>query len=207
MAEINKVVGIKKKVYMYDLNGIFIREFSSVTEVERWSNSFYLHEGISRCCRNKSRKYKDKIFKYYKKDSIQPYTKPKSSRNKKVYQFDIHGNLIESYESVTCASKVTKTSRTSILGCLSGIYKSANGYLWSYSSNYKMKKSLSIKRIEIQQLDNEKQVINTYVSCSEAERVLGLRKGAYKTIYSVLNSNKKRYSYYWIRKDNHVPSL
>ncbi|MGX8835327.1 NUMOD1 domain-containing DNA-binding protein [Amedibacillus sp. YH-ame6] len=188
-----------RKVYMYSLNGKYIRQFDSSKQVERWSNSFYLREGVRDCCNGKVKRCKDKIFSFEKLDTVEPYCKPKSCKMKPVFQFSLDGKMIAVYKSVTDASVVTETSRTSILGCLSGIYKTANGYLWSYTDEHKSV-SCEIKRTEIYQLDEEKNIINEFPSCASAERALNLRKGAYKTIYSVLGKNKKRYGYYWLRK-------
>lgn len=198
----------QKKVYMYDLNGNYLGEFESSMDVERKSNSFYLRHGVSDCCNGKNKRYKDKIFSYIKESKIKSYKKPKSVRNKKVYQFSKNGRLINVFESIACASLKTNTLRTSIIGCLKGNYKTANGYLWSYSkecSNI----DLRIKRISIYQCDKYGNVINTFPSCKEAERFLKLKEGSYKNIYSRLDKNKIAYGFYWkrINKDNHVPSL
>ncbi len=195
----------QRKVYMYDLTGKFIREFDSCSEIERWSDSFYLTRGIADCCKNNRRKYKDRIFRYSKCKVI-PYTKPKSERCQTVYQFDKTGKLLSKFYSLSDAACLTKTRRTSISGCLMGTYKTANGFLWSYDDLPPITE-VEIQRTQIYQLNDENKIVNEYCSCAQAERILKLRKGAYKTIYSVLNKNKKRYGYYWIRvKDNPVPS-
>lgn len=188
-----------KKVYMYSLKGDFEQEFDSAQEIERWSNSFYLREGVRDCCNHKRYKYKDKVFLYEYHQKINEYKKPKSSRSKKVYQFDKTGNLIASFDSLQVASIETNTSRTSISGCLRGDYKTANGFIWS-SCDEIDNPTVEISRTRIMQVDDDFKVIHEYKSCASAERNLNLRKGAYKTIYSVLNKNKKRYGYYWLRK-------
>lgn len=188
-----------KKVYMYNLNGEYIREFDSAQEVQRWSNSFYLRESVRDCCNGKINKCKDMIFCYTKQQKIKPYQKPISSRRKTVFQFDLKGNVLNSFQSIDTASKETNTSRTAILGCLKGHYKTANGFRWGYSNEIETI-CLVIERTHVVQLDDNYDIVNEFPSCSEAERSLGLRKGAYKTIYSVLNKNKKRYGYYWIKK-------
>lgn len=188
-----------KKVYMYNLDGEYIREFDSAQEVQRWSNSFYLRESVRDCCNGKIKKCKDRIFCYTKQQNIKAYQKPISTRRKTVFQFDLKGNVLNSFQSIDIASKTTNTSRTTLLGCLKGHYKTANGFRWGYTKDIKPI-CLSIERTHIIQLDDNFNIVNEYPSCAEAERNLGLRKGAYKTIYSVLNKNKKRYGYYWLKK-------
>lgn len=198
----------QKKIYMYDLEGNFLEEFESATLVERKSNSFYLRHGVSDCCKRKTKKYKDKIFLYSKFNNIGPYIESKSTRCKKIYQFDIDKNLINSFDSITDAASFTNTSRTSILGCLKGKYKTANGFLWSYN-NICPEIETRMERIYIQQCDELGNVLNIFPSCKSAERYLNLKDGAYKNIYSRLDKSKIAYGYYWKRndKDNHVPSL
>lgn len=188
----------ERKVFMYDLYGNYICEFENSSYAERKTNHKYLRKGINSCCLGKAKKYKDKIFSYEKHDKINPYVKPKSSRNKKVYQFDLTCNLIGSYDSITIASKLTGTSRTSIIGCLKGNYKKANNFLWSYTKKCP-NITITIERTHIIQCDDKGNKINEFPSCKEAERKLNLKSGSYKNIYNRLDKNKKAYGYYWKR--------
>ena len=188
----------QKKVYMYDLKGNYIREFESASELERLSNSFYLRHGITDCCRGKISRYKDKIFRF-EKVVVDKYKKPKSARNRKVYQFDFDGNLLNSYESLQEASKKTNTSRSSISSCLTGTYKTANGFLWSYTIE-PPKIEMSITRTKIIQLNDRNEIIGEYCSCSDAERKLSLKPKAYKVIYKYLDKDKRVYGFYWKKK-------
>lgn len=188
----------ERKIFMYDLQGNYICEFKSSSDAERKTNYIYLRKGINSCCLKKVKKYKDKIFLYEKYNKINPYIKPKSSRNKKVYQFDLTRKLIGSYESITMASKLTGTSRTSIIGCLRNDYKKANNFLWSYTKKCP-NITIAIERTLIAQYDEKGKKIKEFPSCKEAERALNLKNGSYKNIYSRLDKNKKAYGYYWKR--------
>lgn len=52
--------------------------------------------------------------------------------NKKIHQFDKKGNFIQTFESLTEASKQTKTHINSISMVLTGRRKSVNGYIYKY---------------------------------------------------------------------------
>ena len=57
-----------------------------------------------------------------------------SAPKKKVDQFDKNGNFINSYDSLTEASKEMKVPLKSISNNLRGRYKSAGGYVWKYAN-------------------------------------------------------------------------
>src|SRR5574343_106210 len=53
--------------------------------------------------------------------------------NKKpVLQFDIYGNFLRTFDSVTEASKVTKTNINRIILCCKNKAKTTNGFIWKY---------------------------------------------------------------------------
>lgn len=190
----------KKKILVYTLNGEFKGEYECAKDF--WEeNNAYDERGIRNCCRGKTKRYKDLIF-HYKDDNIDvvPYTKKKSEKRKKVYQFDYDGNLIGEFESVEEAAIKTKTSRTSIVGCCKGYYKTANKFVWSYSNNPIIDSPQYVHLYKIKQIDDEGNVINTFHNCKEAEEKLGFKKKAYKMINKYLNKNKKYNGFYWERE-------
>lgn len=53
--------------------------------------------------------------------------------NKKtVLQFDINGNFIQTFDSVTKAAKITKTNINRIILCCKNKAKTTNGFIWKY---------------------------------------------------------------------------
>lgn len=61
---------------------------------------------------------------------------------KPVYQFDLDGNFINCYHSISEASEITETDGSAIVKVCKGKAKSTNKYIWSYNSyvnieNYK----------------------------------------------------------------------
>jgi len=61
-----------------------------------------------------------------------------SGKNKKklvkVQAYTKSGKLIKKYDSIKEAAKETVVSKTSIANCLSGLSKTAGGYVWQYTS-------------------------------------------------------------------------
>ena len=53
-------------------------------------------------------------------------------RKKKVFQFYLHGEFIQSYKSVAEAARTTGISSSSIAKCCRGEYKIAGGFNWEY---------------------------------------------------------------------------
>lgn len=66
-------------------------------------------------------------------NKIEPYKKAKfEERKKSVHQYDLDGNLIETFESIQQASKLTKVAAPSICLCCQGKRLSAGKFMWRY---------------------------------------------------------------------------
>jgi len=52
--------------------------------------------------------------------------------NKKILQFDLHGDFIKEWESIKEAELRTSICRTSISLCCRNLYKKAGNYIWKY---------------------------------------------------------------------------
>lgn len=76
---------------------------------------------------SRSNKTKDKIS-----DSTK--SKPKTYCRKPVLQYDLEGNFIREWESMTQASKELKISQPNISACCKGIYKYTHGYIFEYKN-------------------------------------------------------------------------
>lgn len=190
-----------RAIEVYDLNANYIETCESPSEYARLHNE-YSDGGIRDCCNGVNSKHKDKIFKW-KDDSktIVPYEKPKSSRMKIVYQYDLYGNYLNSYESVTKASEITNTRRIGILNCTQGVQKSANNFQWSYEKKEKLETRKDLlnhsKLNKILKLDDEKNIVKEYCTLAEAVLDMGFEKKKYKILWKYVNKNKKFNGYYW----------
>ena len=66
-------------------------------------------------------------------DNINPYRKKgMANRRKAVLQYDLNGKFIAEYESISEASKITKTPLSGIVFCCKGQRLSANKFQWRY---------------------------------------------------------------------------
>lgn len=80
-----------KPVYQYDLDGNFLAEFSSSTEVEGILNI----KNVSECCNNKRKTAGGYQWSYVKYEHMTPITKTQSKGKKKsVGQYDINTNTL-----------------------------------------------------------------------------------------------------------------
>ncbi len=194
-------------IVMLDLNGEYIKEYDYITQCE--NETGLNHSTISACCKGKHLRYKNYIFMYkkdYEENGPKKYIKPGNTRKKKINKFDLNGNYICSYNSLTEASENNKLDRANISSCVTKKTKSCGGFIWTYENELKPSKRV-VKRIEIEQYDLNGVLLNHFDSCKEAERMLNLRNNAYKVIWKNLDKNKVTYGYIWKKiKHNPVPS-
>lgn len=94
----------KNKIHVLHLNG---NKFDNRVENLEWSSQ------------------KDSMCKA---SNLGHCSKPKL--RKTVLQFDLDGNLIRIFDSITNASLATKIDDTSIGDCIRGVQKTAGGFMW-----------------------------------------------------------------------------
>lgn len=110
------------KVYQYSLDGNFIAEYNSCSDAERAINS---KRGLSTAIKL-GRTYGGFQWRLEKLDKINPITM--SGKARKVGQYDLEGNLIKVYDTVTQCKK-------DFSGCqhvLHGKRKTSGGYIFKY---------------------------------------------------------------------------
>lgn len=119
----------KRKVKQYDLMGNFIKSYDSIKE----ASSFGFNEGnIQDCCVYRLKSHRGFIWRYIEDDSPIVY----ESKNKRyVLQYDMNGNFIKEWDSISSASKELKIGSNCITTCCKGKYKSSGGYIWKYKSD------------------------------------------------------------------------
>lgn len=135
LTDINKKL-FKRNIYMFDFNGKYITTFDSCT-----SASIYLtgQSGatslIAKCAKGERGSYKGYLFSYSQNPQICNRT---NGHNRSVDMFDIHGNYIQTFDSLSDARKYaapqTKTI-TQIIRVCDGLRKTAYGYIWKYHNN------------------------------------------------------------------------
>lgn len=128
-----------KRVSQYDLQMNLIRVYESISSV--CSENGYSVSAISSVCNYNSKTYKGFIWRFtddyteeqYIIDCNTDYSYTKNKKKRPVSQYDLSGNLICTYESVSEAVRITGFSRGSIRECCDGDRPSAHGYIWRYN--------------------------------------------------------------------------
>lgn len=114
-------------VMQYDLDGNFIKEWKSATDVSRTLG--IPQQSINSCCLRKPKYNSSKGFIWrYKSDKTEVVYK----NGKPIIMMDKDGNTIKEYPNLTEASKDNNILITSITNCLKGRSKNAGGFVWKY---------------------------------------------------------------------------
>jgi hypothetical protein len=177
-------------VYQYDLEGNYIKEWSSAKQAANFLNVSYTN--IYQACKINGR-CKDFMFRLFKADKINKYS---NKSYKKVYQFSKTGDFIAEYKSLTEASKATNTDIGLMSMVLNENIFTANGYIWSYD-----KCSCIVKRLILQK-DKEGNIIGKYSSLLDVKSKLSLK--SHNSIDNAIKGvvQKTAYGYYWESLEN-----
>ena len=94
---------------------------------------------------------------------------------KPVYQYDLSGNFIQEFESVSEAGRYFKTDASNISRAASGKINSAYNFLWSFKKEKILttNKNLTFHKKMIYQYNKDKKLLHIYNSCNEAARAIG----------------------------------
>lgn len=103
-----------------------------------------------------------------KKDILNKISK---KMGRKVYQYDLNGNLIEEYRSVRVAAKKLSLNHSNISRCCNGIFKHTGGYIFKYeiTNIIKLENPNAIKKIIIE-IDSNGFEINRWISIMDCSR-------------------------------------
>lgn len=127
---------LKKEIAQYSLDGKFIRTWSSIKEAQEALNLNSIYNNIS----GNSKYCGDYIWRKYTGDTsnIEPVVK----KEKVVYQFDLQGNLLKVWKSLTEATKQfsnTDSAKSAIHNNCVNIVRQAYGYYWSFKNKFDYK--------------------------------------------------------------------
>ena len=124
-------------VKQYDLNGNLIAEYDDIDDAVEATET--PRKKIKAVCNYKLPKYKDSIFRYADDDSVvTPYVttkEPPKRDRKKVRKYDLDGNLIEVFESMTDAANSVGHNTTHISLCCHHKHRSAYGFIWRFDED------------------------------------------------------------------------
>jgi len=118
----------KKTIYQYNIvDGSLINSYYSLENASNAINAS--NKTISKTCLSVNQILKGFYWSYEYKE---PFIANSDNRKKKVLQFDLDGNFIAKYISVSEASRQTEVNKTSIAKVCRNVRNHAGGYMWMY---------------------------------------------------------------------------
>jgi group I intron endonuclease len=124
----------QKKIFQYDLNGNFIKEWVSLSEASRELN---INRSSIVLCKGQRKTAGGFIWKSEKNSSLFKNLEPNKTTAKKIMQYDLQGSFIKEWESITQASKELNISNEIICKVCKGGGKTAGGFIWKYAEEQK----------------------------------------------------------------------
>jgi hypothetical protein len=178
-----------RAVLQFDLHGHFIGEYRTITEAKNNVNTTC--SSISLCASGKYKtaggfqwRYKDDPIFTNGICPIGPAKPTASPLRKAVYQFDLQGNFVKEYPSITEASRSFKISVGNINACLIGKVKSSGGFQWRYKTHPLFKNGpikikpaaypLRHKTEPVFQFDRDGNFLKEFDSVNEAAKSVGI---------------------------------
>ena len=194
----------KKPVYQYDLEGNFLKEYESASEAGRQAGLDC--SSISKACRKKKGCSGNFQWRYKEdmpnKDNITKYICEYDHNSIKVKQFDLDGNFIAIYNSISEAARalgIKKSSVSSINKVCKGKVNSAYNYQWRYDYDTKpvgkILKPSSNKKKKVGQYTLSDDLIKIYESGREASRQTGVAQASISGV--CLGKQKTAGGYHW----------
>lgn len=114
---------VLRKVEQYDLDGKYIKTYNSIAEAKKSTNA----AKISMVANGERKSSGGYIWKW-----AEDFIPRDTGKNKKVAQYDLNNNLINTYKSITIAAKETSSSRTGISACCKNKQLTCNNFIWKY---------------------------------------------------------------------------
>lgn len=114
-----------RKVFRYNVNGVFDSQFNSITDAAKKHN--VVPATIVAACVRGCR-VKGYMFRYYKKDKIEPYYR----KYKKIIVYDINGTFYKAFDSAKAASDFFDIKYNSIISAINKGTKLKNNYYIKY---------------------------------------------------------------------------
>jgi len=130
----------ERVVLQFDLNGNFIREYRSIAEAERKTNSKKATIrvcALGKCKTGGGFQWRFRNDPHFKDGivNISPLPPWFYTRTKAVLQFDLEGNLVKEYPSINAALAEIGEKTIPIGHCASGKRKTAAGFQWKYKND------------------------------------------------------------------------
>lgn len=173
-----------REIAQYTLEGKFIRVWNSVKEAEESLNLTSIIgnlKGKTKYCGNFQ-------WRYY--DGNNNDISPVSRKEKSVYQFDLQGNLVKCWKSITEAASMfsSNAAKTDIWNVCNGKSNQAYGYFWSYKNKFVPKANNHLAPVA--KYDDDGIFIESYSSIKEAADSNNIKTPA--NIIAAIKGTQKR---------------
>ena len=119
--------GFKKTIYKYNLDGSLHSTFENLNDAGESIN--VRKQDICRACWSINHTLGGYLWSYEYSESFAPGI---DCRKKEVWQYNLNGNLLVKYISVSEASRKTGLSKTCISRCCREERENSGGFLWKY---------------------------------------------------------------------------
>lgn len=120
-----------KAIVQYDLYGNIIKEFPSIAQARKETNTSI--GDISKACKGKVKAILGFVFRYkgdpFDLYSIDGYVQLK---NLPIYMCDMNDNILKEFECINDVYTYIDKKATGVIACCKGRQKSAYGYKWRY---------------------------------------------------------------------------
>lgn len=123
---------LKKKIYQYSTDGLFIKEFESLRDASRFLNcdTSTISKSMKKDSNNKSAC--GFLWSY---DKLIKHEGSFGQKSISILQFDINGNSLKEWKSICLAAKELNLSKAGIIRCCKGKQKQCGGFTFKYITN------------------------------------------------------------------------
>ena len=148
----------KKNIYQYDVNGNFIKIWSSAKDA---SEELKLCRGsIYDCCNKKLKTLGGYVWSY---EILNNYKKPEEKQAKVVYQYDLNGIYVKSYKSMGATARELNISVGNIQQCCRGHINTTHDLVFLCDYYDKLPENIMKERnLEYKRLIKNKKVKNIF---------------------------------------------
>lgn len=183
---------LSKKVYQYDLQGNFIQEFDSLHKA--FQSSGVQIYSINKCCNKEYKNAGNFIWRFYKKNKLNL-----EEELAKIKCYNLKGEFLKYYSSITEASEDTGVSNGSISAACRKETNRGGKFQWRYIQDETPVKYIPIKLVC--QYDLNDNLIQIFPSVLNASDILKVNR---KPIEKCLKNNSGiAYNYKWRYKEDY----
>ncbi len=182
---------LKKQINQYDVDGTFIKTWSSIIEASREIKASDI------CSVLYGRNKTSGGFQWRFYDGNTDNITPTELKSKTVYQFDLQGNLLKVWKSACEAAKTfpnPNAYRKAICATCNGTQAQAYGYYWSYKCKFESRPNNHLKSVA--RYDDEGNFLESYSTVKEAAESLGLKSSG-NIIAAIKGTQKRCCGYRW----------